>query len=209
MTADLSLYLVVDGRRSADRGMLETVSAALHGGVSAVQLRDKHASGRELMALADALLDLLDGTSVPLLINDRLDIALASGAHGVHLGQSDLDVRSARRLTGPEFLIGLSVSNAEEVAEVRDLPAGTVDYLGISPVFATPTKPDAQPAIGLEGAATLRASTDLPCVGIGGITCENAPSAWATGLDGLAVVSAICDAPDPRAAAAALRAARP
>lgn len=209
MTLDLSVYLVIGTQPVGERGMLATVDAAVHGGVGAVQLRDKQASGRELLALAGQLLDALEGTGIPLLINDRLDVALAAGAHGVHLGQSDLDVQSARRLAGPHFLIGLSVSRTEEIAEVHALPTGTVDYLGIGPVFLTTTKHDARAALGLDAVAALRNCTDLPCVGIGGINRHNAPSVWATGLDGLAVVSAICDASDPGAATAALRIGRP
>lgn len=209
MILDLSVYLVIGTQHASQRGVRATVHAAVAGGVSAVQLRDKQASGRELMALATELRDVLAGTGVPLLVNDRLDIALASGADGVHLGQCDLDVRHARRLAGPEFLIGKSVSRPEEISDVHALPSGTVDYLGIGPVFPTATKPDARPALGLDALAALRACTALPCVGIGGIDARNAPSVWATGVDGLAVVSAICDAPDPGAAAASLRRDRP
>jgi thiamine-phosphate pyrophosphorylase len=209
VTLDLSVYLVIGAQPVGERGVLATVNAAVRGGVGAVQLRDKQASSRELMALAGELLNTLEGTGIPLLVNDRLDVALAAGAHGVHLGQSDLDVQSARRLAGPHFLIGLSVSRAEEIAEVHALPAGTVDYLGIGPVFPTTTKHDALAALGLDAVAALCSCTDLPCIGIGGINHHNAPSAWATGLDGLAIVSAICDAPDPRAEAAALRNDRP
>ncbi|MHB1288128.1 thiamine phosphate synthase [Georgenia sp.] len=205
MALDLSVYLVIGAQNVSRRSVRDTVDAALTGGVSAVQLRDKQASGRELMALAAELSEVLAGTGVPLLVNDRLDIALASGAQGVHLGQCDLDVRHARRLAGPGFLIGQSVSRPEEVADMHSLPCGTVDYLGIGPVFPTASKPDARPALGLDAVAALRARTTLPCVGIGGIDAGNAPSVWATGVDGLAVVSAICDAPDPAAAAAGLR----
>ena len=208
MALDLSVYLVI-GTRDVGRGEIgATVRAAVAGGVSAVQLRDKHASARELTALAAELCDVLAGTGVPLLVNDRLDVALASGADGVHLGQSDLDVGHARRLAGPGFLIGQSVSRPEEIADVHALPGGTVDYLGIGPVFPTLTKTDARPALGLDTLTALRARTGLPCVGIGGIDVRNAPAVWATGVDGIAVVSAICGAPDPRAAAADLRGGR-
>jgi len=209
MTIDLSVYFVTDTKLCGERGVLATVEAAVRGGASVVQLRDKQASARELLALAVDLLGALKGTGIPLLINDRLDVALAAGADGVHLGQSDLDVENARRLAGPHFLIGLSVSRAPDIEEVHALPAGTVDYLGIGPVFPTTTKQDAQAALGLDAVAALRNCTDLPCVGIGGINRHNAPSVWATGLDGLAVVSAICAALDPAAAAAALRNGRP
>lgn len=146
---------------------------------------------------------------MPLDLTVYLDIALAAGAHGVHLGQSDLDVRSARRLAGPGFLVGLSVSCAYEIAAVQALPAGTVDYLGIGPVFPTSTKDDTADALGLDAAAALRTGSTLPCVAIGGITRRNARSVWATAMDGLAVVSAICDAADPRAATMALKSSRP
>ncbi|NTW42302.1 MAG: thiamine phosphate synthase [Cellulomonadaceae bacterium] len=209
MDIDVSVYLVIGARDTGPRRVRDTVEAALAGGVSAVQLRDKHASGRELMAIAAEMLDILGGTDVPLIVNDRLDVALASGAHGVHLGQSDLDVRCARRLAGPDFVIGLSISRPEEMTNVNSLACGTVDYLGIGPVFPTDTKLDTEPALGLGELAVLCAATPLPCVGIGGINARNAASVWAAGVDGLAVVSAIGDAPDPREAAAGLRDARP
>lgn len=208
MRPDLSLCLVIDGRPNNGRPMVETVRHALRGGVTTVQLRDKRASGRELVALAQALLQATEGTGVTVLVNDRLDVALAAGAHGVHLGQSDVDAVSARRIAGPGFTVGLSVSRAEEVAEAGRLPSGTVDYLGVGPVFATGTKPDAAPALGLTGVAGLRAATSLPCVAIGGITERNAPAVRATGVDGLAVVSAICGSARPEAAARALRTVR-
>lgn len=208
MHHELSLYLVTDSKLCGERGVIATVEEAVHGGVSAVQLRDKHASARELVELALALLGVLKNTGVPLVINDRLDIALASGADGVHLGQSDLDVRSARALAGKNFLIGVSVSRADEISAIHALPTGMVDYLGIGPVFQTSTKEDALSPLGLDAVALLRGSTTLPCVGIGGITTANAALAWSTGLDGLAVVSAICAANDPRAAARALKDSR-
>jgi thiamine-phosphate pyrophosphorylase len=208
VTLDLSVYLVTDPELCGERGVLATVEAAVRGGVSAVQLRDKQATARQLLAVAVDLARVLDGTGVPLLVNDRLDIALAAGADGVHLGQSDLDVESARRLAGPDFLIGLTVSRAEEIALASALPVGTVDYLGIGPVFPTTTKRDALGALGLDAVAALSSSTELPCVGIGGITARNAASVWATGLDGLAVASAVCAAVDPSAAAAAIKGAR-
>lgn len=208
MKNDLSLYLVTDPQLCSERGVVATVEAAIRGGVSAVQLRDKQAPARELVQLAVALLSALQRTQIPLLINDRLDVALAAGADGVHLGQSDLDVAVARHLAGPNFLIGLTVSRAEEIAAVHALPIGTVDYLGIGPIFTTSTKVNALDPLGLDAVTQLRRSTHLPCIGIGGITFENAASAWSTGLDGLAVVSAICSADDPKVAAEILRSSR-
>lgn len=208
MKHDFSLYLVTDPQLCGERGVVATVEAAVRGGVSAVQLRDKQASARELVHLSVALLSILKETGIPLLINDRLDVALAAGAGGVHLGQSDLDVTMARRLAGPNFLIGQTVSRAEEITEVHALPIGTVDYLGIGPIFTTSTKENALNPLGLDAVTQLRRSTHLPCIGIGGITLENASSAWSTGLDGLAVVSAICTADDPKIAAEILRSSR-
>lgn len=206
-TPDLTLYLVTDTAQCGRRGVVATARAAVQGGATLVQLRDPSASARELVALADGLREALAGTGVPLVVNDRLDVALASGADGVHLGQGDLPVEAARRLSRPGFLIGLSVSTVAETVEVAALPAGTVDYLGLGPVFPTTTKPHAPPALGLEQTARVCASTALPCVAIAGIHPGNARAVLATGVAGLAVVSAICGADDPAAAARALRAA--
>jgi thiamine-phosphate pyrophosphorylase len=201
---DLSTYLVTDPDLCGERGVLETVVAAVEGGVTAVQLRDKGASARSLCRLASALLPVLERSGVPLLVNDRLDVALATGAHGVHLGQDDLDVEDARRLAGPGLAIGLSVSTQEQMTAANTLPAGTVDYLGIAPVFTTATKTDSEEELGLDGLADLCRRTDLPCVAIGGIHAGNAAAVRSSGVDGVAVVSAICAAPDPAGAAGAL-----
>lgn len=204
MTLDLSAYLVVGPEQAGDRGVLATIEAAARGGLTAVQLRDKLASARSLVELAGQVRRVIAGSGIRLFINDRLDVALAAGADGVHLGQSDLDVVSARRIAGPGFLIGLSTSTSDEIARASALSAGTVDYLGIGPVFDTTTKADAPPGLGLAAVARLRAGTTLPCVGIGGITAENAASVWQTGLAGLAAVSMICAADDPAVATARL-----
>lgn len=208
MKPDLSLYLVTDSELCADRGVQATVRMAIEGGVSAVQLRDKDASTRELAQLALALLEILKKRQIPLIINDRLDVALATGADGVHLGQSDLDARAARKIAGPRFIIGQTVSRTEEIERANTLPVSTLDYLGIGPIFHTTTKIGARDALGLETVSALRKTTHFPCIGIGGISIENAGLAWSTGLDGLAVVSAICAAIDPKSAAEAIRNAR-
>ena len=204
MAIDLSVYLVIGARDSGPRGVVDTVKEAVAGGVTAVQLRDKEASGRELVALARALRRALAGTGVPLVINDRLDIALAAGADGVHLGQRDLPVSKARALAGRGLVIGLSVGCRTDIDEVHALPRGTVDYLGIGPVFTTFTKSNARPALGLGALAGLCESTHVPCVAIGGIDGSNVESVRSTGVDGVAVVSAICAAADARSAAGAL-----
>jgi thiamine-phosphate pyrophosphorylase len=201
----LDLYLVTDTGLCGSRGVVETVRAAVNGGVSAVQVREPSATTRQLHALALAVHEVLEGTGVPMIVNDRLDVALAVGAAGVHLGQSDLPVEDARRLAGPGFLIGLSVSTAEQVAQACALAPGTVDHLGVGPVFATATKPEAAAPLGLAGTAELVALSTLPCVAIGGIGTANAADVRATGVAGIAVVSAVCSAPDPAAAAVALR----
>ncbi len=200
---DLSLYLVTDRRMLKGLTLTELVGKAINGGVSVVQLREKDSSSREFYELALALKKIMPG-DVPLIINDRVDIALAAGADGVHLGQSDLPVKIARELLGPEAIIGLSVENLEQLEEARNLP---VDYLAISPVFPTPTKTDfSSPAAwGLEGLGQARSLTNLPLVAIGGINEENAAEVVGAGADGLAVVSAICASPDPEQAARALK----
>jgi thiamine-phosphate pyrophosphorylase len=201
---DLSLYLVTDTALCGDRGVVGTVRAALPGGVTAVQVRAPAATTRELCTLSLAVHEVLAGTGVPLLVNDRLDVALATGAEGVHLGQDDLAPEDARRLGGPGLLIGLSVSTLDQVSQAAALPPACLDYLGVGPVQATATKPEAAAPVGLSGTARLVAASPLPCVAIGGIGVGNAAAVRATGVAGVAVVSAICAAADPASAAAAL-----
>jgi len=201
---DLRLYVVADTAVCGTRTVVATILSAVRGGATAVQVREPLATTRQLCQLAQIVHHALASTGVPLLVNDRLDVALAVGAEGVHLGQSDLPATWARRIAGPDLLVGLSVSNLEQTAAANALPAGTVDYLGVGPVFATLTKPLAAPALGLELTARLAAGTSLPCVAIGGIDTGNAAQVRATGVDGIAVVSAVCAAPNPEAAAAAL-----
>jgi thiamine-phosphate pyrophosphorylase len=197
---DLSLYLVTDHRLPFAR-MRETVRAAVAGGVRIVQLRDPDVGGRDLLERARALKADLDPLGIPLIVNDRVDVAHAAGAAGVHVGQSDLPPEAARAILGPSAIVGLSITDAVQVGAVDP---SVVDYLGIGPVFATGTKPDAAPALGLEGTRVAAAATRLPSVAIGGIDLANAPAVMATGVVGLSVVSAISAAPDPEAAAAAL-----
>ena len=182
--------------------MADVVAAAVQGGVSCVQLREKNLSTREFLAQALMLKKLLALHGVPLVINDRIDIALACDAEGVHLGQSDLPVDKARRLLPPGIFIGLSVESLEGVLRSATLP---LDYLGVSPIFATPTKTDTKHAWGLDGLAAVRAATRLPLVAIGGIHAGNAREVLRAGADSLAIVSVLCAAEDPRGAAANLR----
>jgi thiamine-phosphate pyrophosphorylase len=201
----LRLYLVTDQSLARGRPLADVVAAAVQGGVSCVQLREKNLETREFLAQALLLKKLLAPLRVPLVINDRIDIALACGAEGVHLGQSDLPVAEARKLLPPEVFIGWSVETMGDVLQSAALPLDSLDYLGVSPVFATPTKTDAAPAWGLDGLARVRAATRLPLVAIGGIHAGNARQVLRAGADGLAVVSALCAADDPRAAAAGIR----
>ncbi|MFS8036173.1 thiamine phosphate synthase [Xanthobacter sp. AM11] len=201
---DLSLYLVTDPRLVAARGLLATVEAAVKGGVGVVQLRDPQAHGRVLVEQARALKALLVPLGIALIINDRVDVAVAADADGVHLGQDDMAPADARALLGPGRILGLSVGSPAEFA-ASDLSG--VDYLGVGPVKATGTKADAGSAIGAEGVAAIRGLTRLPLVGIGGIDAALAGEVIRAGADGVAVVSAICGAPDPQAAARALKAA--
>ncbi|HUM80125.1 MAG TPA: thiamine phosphate synthase, partial [Candidatus Saccharicenans sp.] len=174
---------------------------AIKGGVTVVQLREKDLSAREFYELGIRTKELLP-PDVPLLIDDRLDLALAIGTDGLHLGQRDLPVEIARKLLGPPAIIGLSVENLSQLQAAKQLP---VDYLAISPVFSTPTKTDTGPAWGLDGLRTARELTCLPLVAIGGINENNAASVIQAGADGVAVVSAICAAPDPEEAARRLK----
>jgi thiamine-phosphate pyrophosphorylase len=194
----LRLYLVTDQSLTRGRPLADVVAAAVQGGVTCVQLREKQSDSRDFLAQAMALKVLLAPHGVPLVINDRIDIALACEAEGVHLGQSDMPVYDARRLLPAKVFIGWSVETAHEVAQSAHLP---VDYLGVSPVFATPTKTDTKTPWGLEGLRQVRAATGLPLVAIGGIHTDNAQDVMRAGANGLAVVSALCSAVDPAQAA--------
>jgi len=198
---DVTLYLVTDRRLAGNRPLTEVVQQAVAGGVTMVQLREKECSSREYLELALALKKLLP-PGTPLIINDRLDVALAAAADGLHLGQNDLPPEVARRYLGPGAIIGLTVERPEQLAAAENLP---VDYLAISPVFPTPTKTDTGPAWGLEGLALARKKTQHPLVAIGGINETNVAGVIRAGADGVAVVSAICAAPDPELAARKLR----
>lgn len=199
---DYSLYLVTDRSLALGRELVEVVAAAVQGGVTVVQIREKGASSREFLALAQALKGVLDPSGIPLIVNDRLDLALACEAAGVHLGQEDLPCDIARRLLGPDRLLGVSVSTPEEARQAER--AGAV-YLGVSPIFVTPTKWDTPAATGLDGLRAIRAVTALPLVAIGGLSAANAGEVVAAGADGIAVVSALMAATDPREAARTLR----
>lgn len=196
--APKSLYLVTDSGMTWGRPLVEIVAAAVRGGVGIVQLREKSLPTRAFIDLASQLVKTLSGTSVPLLINDRVDVALAVGADGVHLGQSDMHYHDARKLLGPKAIIGLSVESIEDVIEAENYD---VDYLGVSPVFSTLTKTDTIIEWGLDGLRRVRNMSRHFLVAIGRMTAANAQDVLAAGADSIAVVSAICAADDPEKAA--------
>jgi thiamine-phosphate pyrophosphorylase len=199
---DLSLYLVTDRSLSLGRSTVDIVRAAVAGGVTCVQLREKSCTTGEFVAQARAVRELLAGTGVPLIINDRVDVALAVGADGVHLGQSDMPLRDARAILGPTRLIGISAECLDDaVRAAADGAADGADYVGISPVFPTPTKTDTALPLGLDGIRAIRTRIRIPLVGIGGIGPANAAEVIRAGCDGIAVVSAIVSAADPCKAA--------
>lgn len=198
----LSLCLVTDREMCAARGVVETVRLALVGGATMVQLRDKTASTEELIDLARALVAAAKPYGAPVVVNDAVEVAVAASAQGAHIGQGDGDPAVARALLGPEAILGLSVENMDQA---RLVDPSVVDYVGVSPVWATPTKPDHAPALGLESAAEVAGRSRCPAVGIGGVGPGRADALIAAGFDGAAVVSAICAAVDPQAAARALR----
>lgn len=200
--ADYRVYLVTDRALCLGRPLEEVALAAVAGGATMVQLREKTASSREFLDLARLLVRELHPRGVPLIVNDRADIALAAGAAGLHVGQSDLPATDARAIMGPEAIIGLSVETPEQLAEAEQLD---VDYVGISPVFATATKSDTAPPWGLDGLSRARAHSPMTLVAIGGIHADNASAVVRAGAHGLAVVSELCSAPDPAQAARNLR----
>ena len=199
---DLSLYLVLDPDLCGGvEGMVRTARIAAENGATAVQLRAPGWKKRQWLSAARDLKAVLAPLGVPLIINDQVDVALAVGADGVHVGQEDLPVAEVRALIGPEAFLGLSVTNLDELA---DVPAG-VDYLGIGPVYPTGSKPDAAPATGVAAFATMVAAAHLPVVAIGGIHAGNCAPLFAAGAQGIAVISAICGQTDPARATRDLR----
>lgn len=199
---DLSLYLVTNSELTLGRSLLEVVEEAVKGGVTLVQLREKEASSLDFYREALAMKKLLAPYGVPLIINDRVDIALAVDADGLHIGQGDLPYAVARDLLGEDKIIGLSVENTQDVLIANELD---IDYIGISPVFLTDTKQDTASALGIEGARAINKLSNKPSVGIGGIHLDNVADIIATGSEGVSVVSAIVSAPSPREAAQQLK----
>ena len=187
----LSLYVIPDRIIGAPLSLEEQTRLALEGGATAIQLRDKSMDGGEFLAIARRMASLCMERGVLFIVNDRLDVALLSGADGVHLGQSDLPPAETRRLISLRpgsrpFFVGVSANTAEEAGRAE---ADGADYLGVGAAFGTGSKDNAE-VVGLEGLREVRRVTRLPCVAIGGITIENLPEVMATGVDGVSVISA-------------------
>ena len=197
--ADCALIFVTDDRVTEDEAFLKILVSSLEGGITMVQLREKFLSTKRFYQRAQAVKKLCARYEVPLIINDRLDIALSIDAEGIHLGQSDLPVEIARNLLGNKKIIGYSVSNAKQMMTANQLE---IDYIGLSPIFQTVTKKtNLAPPMGIEGLKRLKTISTKPLVCIGGITPENTKRVLKNGSDGIAVVSAISQAEDPEEAA--------
>lgn len=199
-------YLVTQASLSEGRSTVEIVEAAIEGGIDVVQLREKNASARERYVLGQKLRALTDEAGVPLLVNDRIDLAMAINADGVHLGQSDIPVTVARDLLGPDAIIGCSTSYVETAQEAEEAGA---DYLGVGAVYQTGSKPvdDETNGIGPERIAEIADAVSIPVIGIGGIIPDNARAVVEAGATGVSVISAITTADDPAAATESLRSA--
>lgn len=189
-----SVYLVLDPVLTEKMGMVKTAELAIEGGATIVQLRAPQWKKRRRYECALALKDVLHAYHVPLIIDDDLDIALACNADGVHVGQKDLPVHIVRKFLGPDKIVGLSINNEQQMSAVDP---NVVDYVGVGPVFSTTTKPDAEAAIGIDGLAKLMKSCPVPAVAIGGIKNHHIAEIATTGVQGIAVVSAICGQNDP------------
>jgi thiamine-phosphate pyrophosphorylase len=201
---ELGLYVITYTLPELGRGHLDVARAAIEGGADALQLRDKEMGGKEMYDLCSRIKDLIevgDGDCA-FFVNDRVDVAVAAHADGVHLGQEDLPAASARPLIGGDMVMGISATTVEEA---RRAQAEGADYLGVGPVFPTPSKPDAVPPIGVEGLKEISKAVDLPIVAIGGIDASNAKEVFEAGADGIAVISAVAGAEDMTAAVKRLR----
>ena len=203
MNIDYTLYLCTDSGLMSCKTIEESVERGILGGCSVVQLREKNASSLELFQLAARLKRITDKYNVPLIINDRLDICLAAGAAGVHLGQSDLPCAEARKILGADKIIGVSAATPEEAAKAQ---ADGADYLGVGAVFTTSTKTNTRP-VTAETIRVIRAAVTIPFVVIGGVNPQNITQLYGLGIDGAAVISAVISQPDITEAARVMRAA--
>ncbi|MEZ9999763.1 thiamine phosphate synthase [Vibrio lentus] len=190
------LYLVTDDQQDLET-LKFVVEQAVAGGVTMVQVREKHGDVRAFIERAQAVKSILASSGVPLIINDRVDVALAVDADGLHLGQSDMPAELARQLIGPDKILGLSIETEQQLQQADSLP---IDYIGLSALFATSTKTNLKKYWGYDGIKMALETTKLPIVGIGGINESNIPQLVESGIHGLALVSAICHAEDPKQA---------
>ena len=195
----IRLIAITDNVRDGQSGLIARASAAIQGGATCIQLRLKDVSARDLVALAH---ELVRSVGVPVIVNDRADVAIAAGAAGVHLGADDLPPAAVRKFAPAGFIIGSSVGNDEEIRSSRG-----ADYVGIGPLFGTGSKGDAGPAIGVAEFKRLAVATGLPAVAIGGITAQNARAAIEAGAAGVAAIASVMGAEDPAAAARQLASA--
>jgi len=207
MKVDVRLNAIVDPERANGRSLSELTRMVVAGGATLIQLRDKHGATRQMIEEARAIKAALAGTGVRLVVNDRVDVALVAGADGVHLGQEDMRVEDARRLLGPDAIIGLSIKT---VALANAAPLEQLDYVGVGGVYATTSKDNPNKPIGVNGLRDIvhafhARKRDLPVCGIAGIDASNAAAAIAVGADGVAVISALSMKSDPEAAARELR----
>ena len=207
MTVDLRLNAIVDPERANSRDLAELARLCAQGGATLVQLRDKQGDTGAMVEKARAIKQALAPFGVAFVVNDRVDVALAAGADGVHIGPEDMTVADARRLLGPHAIIGLSIKS---VAEAETAPVELIDYVGSGGVYTTLSKEQKKPPIGPQGLARIidvlkRRKQEMPICGIAGVDAINAAEVIAAGADGVAVISALSLAPDPAAAARALR----
>ena len=207
MTVDLRLNAIVDPERAGGRDLAELAKLCAQGGATLVQLRDKHGDTGAMVEKARAIKQALAPFGVAFVVNDRVDVALAAGADGVHIGPEDMTVADARRLLGPHAIIGLSIKS---VAEAETAPVELIDYVGSGGVYTTLSKEQKKPPIGPQGLARIidvlkRRKAKMPVCGIAGVDASNAAEVIAAGADGIAVISALSLAADPAAAARTLR----
>lgn len=199
---DFHLYMLTDSGLSKGRTNEEVVKAAIAGGVDVIQLRGKEYTGKQLLSEALKLKEILNSKKIPLIINDRVDVAIAADADGAHLGQDDLPYEYARKMLGNDKIIGITVHNLEEAIKAEKAGA---DYLGVSSIFPTATKPDAAPLEGLEILTQIKRNVNIPIVAIGGIKEENVALVAKAGADCIAVISAVVSAPDIKEAARSIK----
>lgn len=196
------IYVITDGAMTPGRSHTDIAKAAAEGGAGCVQLRDKNLPGRQLFEVARALRRIASRRGMLFIVNDRIDVALASEADGAHVGQDDMPMRAARRLMGRDAVIGVSAASVEEAVKAQ---ADGADYVGLGPIFSTATKADAGEAVGLEMITKVKRAVRIPVVAIGGIAIANAADVAAAGADSAAVISAVVCAPDMAEAVRALR----